>query len=534
LSANGLVTPLQSFYPTATSETDRSSFGVLETLFCQSTAGHSSCFTAESIEHPLKRIPVCDRQVSDRRQSIPSRTDPRIFSAELTLPPQPIDLEGQGMKGTTVMTSQALSKSRHGLALPSAMLALVAVSVLISGLFTFSDLGAKSVRNRESATRAVHVADAGVAHTLGLLRGNLRMRSFTQILRGSDDVVGTADDSLFTGWGLSAEDQIPLAGQSYQGHTYFVTVRDDPADGDVDPATDRNGRILVRCRAVTTDGATAEVEAIVAAVPMPAVAADGNLGFAGNFTIQGACGGAHANGNLTATGGGPDINTIATATGTVTGNWNLLDGSPAPRLNGQPEVVIPDLNPMDFCAGVEFRLLSNGSATTGAGVGIPIPIGWTYNAGSQTWSAAGGVLVDGTYCVQGNVSIAGSTGTAAVPKRVSVLATGSISVSGTPVIVPEHDDGILFMAAGDVAIAGNPTAGTTSYSGMVYAGAQCSASGNANMFGQLLCANGAQPAGATELIAAHSMSGNFVLTFDCSGNVFNKRRILYWYPRIGV
>jgi hypothetical protein len=30
------------------------------------------------------------------------------------------------------------------------------------------------------------------------------------------------------------------------------------------------------------------------------------------------------------------------------------------------------------------------------------------------------------------------------------------------------------------------------------------------------------------------MSGNFTLTFDCSANVFNKRRVLYWYPRIGT
>jgi hypothetical protein len=25
-----------------------------------------------------------------------------------------------------------------------------------------------------------------------------------------------------------------------------------------------------------------------------------------------------------------------------------------------------------------------------------------------------------------------------------------------------------------------------------------------------------------------------VLTYDCSSTVLNKRRVLYWYPRIGV
>jgi hypothetical protein len=407
------------------------------------------------------------------------------------------------------------------------------MGVLAAGLFTFADLGAKSVRNRESAVRAVHVADAAVSHTLGLLRGSLGVHSFSRILRGSDNIVGTADDSLLVGWGLAAGDQIPLAGQNFQGHTYYVTIRDDAADGDANPATDLNGRVLVRCRAVTADGATAEVEAVIGAMPMPAMAADGNVGFSGNPTIAGACGGAHANGDISSAGGGPTISTQATATGTASGNWRHPDGSPAPKLGGQPEIVIPDLNPMDYCTGAEFRLLSNGTATTGGGMLIAVPSGWTYNGGTLTWSVAGN-NVDGTFCVQGNVSISGNTGSAAAPRVMSVLATGSIAVAGTPVITPDHPGGILFMAGGDVTVAGNPTAGVNSYTGLIYAGAQCSASGNATMFGQLLCANGPQPAGATELITAHSMSGNFVLTFDCSGNLFNKRRVLYWYPRLGT
>ena len=431
------------------------------------------------------------------------------------------------------MKQHAPDYNRRGMALPSAIFTLVALSVLASGLFTFADLGAKSVRNRESAARAVHVADAAVNHTLGAMRGSLRMHSFSRILRGSDNIVSTADDSLLVGWGLSAGDQIPLAGQNFQGHTYFVTIRDDAADGDANAATDLNGRVLVHCRAVTADGATAVVEAVIGATPMPAMAADGNVGFAGTPTIAGACGGAHANGDISSAGGGPTISTQATATGTASGNWKYPDGTPAPKLGGQPEIVIPDLNPMNFCAGAEFRLLSNGAATNGAGMLIPVPTGWTYNGGTLTWSVTN-ANVDGTFCVQGNVSISGNTGSAAAPRAMTILATGSIAVSGTPVIMPDHPDGILFMAGGDVTVAGNPTAGVNSYTGMIYAGAQCSAAGNATMFGQLLCANGPQPAGATELITAHSMSGNFVLTFDCSGNVFNKRRVLYWYPRIGT
>jgi hypothetical protein len=422
---------------------------------------------------------------------------------------------------------------RRGIALPSAMFALVAASILAAGVFAFADLSAKATLNQERATRAVHVADAGVSHALSLLRGSLKTHSFTRILRGGDNLIPTADDSLFINYGLPADDEIPLAGKAFQGHTYFVTVRDDPSDGDANAATDLNGRVLVRCRVLTSEGASLEVTAILGAVPMPAMAADGNVAFSGSPEILGPCGGAHANGNLGSTGGGPIV-TQATATGTVSGNWNLPNGDPAPELSGQPEVVIPDLNPMDYCVGAEFRLLSSGSATNGAGMLVAVPAGWTYNAGTQLWSLAGASSVDGTYCVEGNVWVNGSTGSAAVPRRMSILATGSVKIEGTPYLVPDHEDGMTVIAGGDVHLAGNPAPGALSYQGMVYAGAQCTATGNATMFGQLLCANGLQPAGAIEWAAGHTVSGNFELTFDCSANLFNKRRVLFWYPRIGA
>ena len=428
----------------------------------------------------------------------------------------------------------SISSGQEGIALPAAMFALVAAGILGGAMLTFSTLSTRAGVNQESATRAVQVADAGVAHALGLLRGSLKSHSFTRILRGSDNFVPTADDSLFIDYGLPLADQIPLAGKIFQGQTYFVTVRDDPADGDANASTDLNGRVLVRCTVLTNDGASVEVTAILGATPMPAMAADGNVNFSGSPQVRGACGGAHANGNIHAAGGGPIISTQATATNAATGTWRLPDGSAAPVLSNQPEVTIPDLNPMDYCAGAEFRLLSTGTATNGAGMLVAVPGGWSYNAGTKLWTLAGGASVDGTYCVQGNVAVSGNTGSAATPRRMTILATGSIEVTGTPFITAEHEDGILFMAAGDVRVAGNPSAGANNYQGLIYAGAQCVAAGNATMFGQMLCANGPQPVGAIEHAVSHTMSGNFVLTYDCSSTVLNKRRVLYWYPRIGV
>src|SRR5688572_581385 len=331
----------------------------------------------------------------------------------------------------------SVHEDEAGIALPAAMFALVAASILAAGMVSFADLSAKAALNQERATRAVQVADAGVAHALSLLRGGLKSQSFTRILRGGDNIVPTADDSLFINYGLPVGDEIPLTGTAFQGHTYFVTVRDDPADGDANASTDLNGRVLVRCRVLTNEGASIEVTAILGAIPMPALAADGNVNFSGSPQVMGACGGAHANGNIHASGGGPIISTQATATGSATGTWRLPDGSLAPVLSFQPEVVIPDLNPMDYCVGADFRLLSTGGATNGAGMLVAVPPGWSYNPGTQLWTLNGPSSTDGTYCVEGNVYVGGSTGSAAVPRRISILATGSVMIEGTPYLVAD-------------------------------------------------------------------------------------------------
>jgi len=278
----------------------------------------------------------------------------------------------------------------------------------------------------------------------------------------------------------------------------------------------------------------------VGAIPQPGIVTDGNLSIGNSNVISGECGGIHANGNLSSVGGGPTLATQATATGTVNGSYRLPDGTPAPQVNGAPEVPIPDLNPMTFCAGAEFNLIVIGIVgyvQNAAGVNTIAPTnGWSYDNATQTWTGNGTptTIAPGTYCSQQNIWLQGSVGSAAAPKSISLLSSKSIRVEGTPYIKADQDDGILIMAAGDVYLAGNPAVGALSYQGMVYGGAQCTATGNATAIGQILCANGAQPAGAIDWSPVNAVSGNFNLTFDCSGNVFNKRRVLFWYPRIGT
>jgi hypothetical protein len=392
-------------------------------------------------------------------------------------------------------------RSRRGVALPSAMFALVAASILVAGVFAIADLSAKATLNQERATRAMQVAEAGMAHTLSLLRGPLRGITYTRLLKGNSTAT-TTDDSLLIGttapYSLAANDQIPLAGKAFAGGTYFVSVRDDSADTDGDPSADMNGRIRVRCRAVMADGSAAEINAIVGAVPMFGIVMGGNTEISSSATVSGACGSIHVNGNLTG-GGSPTVTAGASATGTVG------PGSLAPQLEGQAAQIIPNLIPAEHCPPT----------------GIPVV--------NALWLPAATDLVNGnTYCVTGNVQLSNDFATMANKRTVSIIASGSIKISAKPMMKAAHPDGFVLLAGGDLDLQGD-----FGLEGVIYGGGQCYVSSAPVINGQFICRDNPTPPG-TNWVSANLISGSAQITFDCSTNSFNKRRALFWYPRIGA
>jgi hypothetical protein len=394
------------------------------------------------------------------------------------------------------------------------MFALVAAGILSAGIFAFADLSAKATMNQERATRAQHLAEAGMAHTLGLLRGSLRGCNFTRILKGSDNLTGTPaqkmDDSLMTGtaafpaFALVAGDQIPLAGKTFGGGTYFVSVRDDSADTDGNPSVDMNGRIRVRCRAVTSDGAAAEINAIVGSVPMPGVVTDGSTEISGKPAISGACGSMHNNGSVTG-GGEPTATAGASATGVIG------PGTLAPQTEGAPPMFVPDLLPSQHCPA---------TATI-----VPV-------IGTSPWKPAS-TIAAGTYCITANVAGGGNVeldqdfASSGAKRAVTIIAAGSIKVSAKPMMKAHHPDGILLLAGGDLNIQGDFEG-----EGVLFGGGQCYISSKPIITGQLICKNKSPHPGENS-VPANLISGDATIIFDCSTNGFNKRRALFWYPRIG-
>jgi hypothetical protein len=430
--------------------------------------------------------------------------------------------------------------------LAATLIMLVGASMLVTGAFVMTDLHARAGLNRESAVRATHVAEAGLTHALSVLRAELQGTSFTRLLRGSDSVGGTPDDGYLSGYGLSSALAIPSTGFATSGGRYYVRLVDDPVETDNLPMTDSNGRIRVHCTGQTPDGAVAEIEAIVSMTSLPGFVVDGGLTISGNPVISGACGSVHANGTLVISGT-TRVEQYAASSQTVqvdASKLQNLSGTPVAPRNGQPRQEVPTIDPWaSYCtaadyAKIDYVMQSNGYilvVATGQLLDARSDpkLGWKRSSTSPLmWDGSGDQVAPGTFCVQGSVKLSGNPGTATNPLPLSIIATGSLEISGNPHITSDHPDGLSLVVGGDLSISGNPDA-YNNYVGTLYAGSKCKISGDPTIQGQITCKNLADPPGAVNWTDENLISGSPRLRLPCNSLVPSARRILFWYPRFG-
>jgi hypothetical protein len=440
---------------------------------------------------------------------------------------------------------QRRSLGRAGIALPAAITALAAVSVLIAGVWVVVDLNAKTSLNRKAAVSALMVAEAGAAHALGLVRGDLRNTTFDRLLKGYDNLALTADDGLFTGYGLASDEQIPTGGRAFGGGRYYVTMVDDPAETDLLPMVDSNNRVMARCRGVMPDGASAEILAVIGQIPFPAIATEGKLKIGGNPIITGVCGGIHAN-EITEIGGTPQVSGPTSASDTVIGSdcIETPDGSPCQApLHHQPPIEIPPLTAADVCTDPDFVLRADGYIEDRRGVTPDVRDGsttnWGFKWGGDKWESDGpSTAPGGVVCADHDVVISKNWGTESSPLSMSIFSTRSVIVSGNPTFTAADPSGAVIVAEGDVQISGNPSSGThNNYGGMIYAGAQCQINGSPRLYGQLLCKDNDQPSGHKDWVSISDLnadvSGNPEIIFDCTGSILSNRKILSWMQKLG-
>lgn len=432
-------------------------------------------------------------------------------------------------------------RDEYGFALAATLVVLVIISVLVAGAWSMMNHNNRASSNRTSSLSALEVAEAGTEHALALLRHEFRDQDLSVILKGPDGDDDTSDDGILAGWGFASADEIPAAGRSFGGGTYWVEVVDDPADGDGDPYTDTNDRVVVQGRGVTADGAEARVRAIVGSKPVPAIATQGDMEISGDAHISGYCGQIHGNQDLYVSGD-PTVTDGISASDSVRvgGSVSEPDGDPVEPEHSQPQVDIPTMTYDDYCGEADFVLHDSGmleDKSTGlfhdGSSTSETTHGWKWG-GSAKWELTKPEnLAEGTFCVETNAIVGTNPGeSSGSAVALSIIAKGSIEISGNPVMYADHSDGILLLAEGDLKIGGNPTAYGDNYDGMMYAGAQCMVSGNPMVVGSLLCADGSEPAVAENYVDANSISGEASFQYDCRG-VLGQRRYVGWYQSFG-
>jgi hypothetical protein len=412
-------------------------------------------------------------------------------------------------------------RNRSGVALPAAIFGIVIVSLLTAGAWSLTELDLKATTNRVDAATALRLAHSAETHAIAVLRHRMKDTTFNRLLRGYDNTENTSDDGLLAGYPTLGDSLgIPVEGVVMPGFgTYYVKITDDPRETDGLPFSDTNKRLLLTCRGVATGGSMAEINVVVANFSVPALAVEGNLEISSTMsaTSTGACGGIHANGNITG-GGKTTVSTAVTATGSID---HTVIGT---KLPNQPPLEIPDLNPSDFCGptGDNWKYIGSGSS----------------NYSSGTWKP--GVLplsghpTSVTYCVTGNVEFQSDFGSQSLPKNVTVIASGSIKVGGKKIwMTAAHPDDIVLMAGGDLDLQGD-----AGFTGMIYAGGQCYISGKPYITGQFMCKNKDPHPGEDWVQLSDGkgllISGDATFNFTCNSMLSSVFGVVAWYPTIGT
>jgi hypothetical protein len=161
---------------------------------------------------------------------------------------------------------------------------------------------------------------------------------------------------------------------------------------------------------------------------------------------------------------------------------------------------IPDLDPAKFCPPSATRITS------------------------ALWKPHV-MTLSGTYCVTGNVETQGDAGSMNSMRSVSIIASGSIKVSGKPFFRAAHPDGFVLLAGGDLDL--QVSAGLE---GIVYCGGQTYVSDKAIIVGQLICKN-KSPHPGENWSDKNLISGEATIRYNCSAN--SSYRVVAWYPTLG-
>jgi hypothetical protein len=438
----------------------------------------------------------------------------------------------------------------RGVALMGVLLMLMMMSALAAALGVSGHTETLVSRNHQSSTQARLAAEAGLNHAVEVV-GTYIFEWKSNGYANADAAVDglLANTALLTPDGFTPGATYTLPNVLITSYQAYVMDEDDgdlppngrgsdastlpnadPADReDGDPTTDMNRSLIIRAVGSSLNNATVTLEAVIGPIDLPAIVTNGGFTLSGNATIGGTEGSVHTNGNLVISGGSATITGDASASGTLTCSspCSQVAGDETP---GAAPLPVPVVRASDYRMYSEYLLNSTGNmlcdnpagcsvpgvaygalVCAGAGNGCRNAYGWTWNSGSSTWELSWNTPTtpNGTYYAQTDVSVSGSPGSPGTPIQITIIAEGSIDISGNPDLAP-HTPELLFVTNEDLSISGGIDT-PLSAQGQMLVHEQCSISGNPEIAGQLICEDAAA---VSTLVTSNTMSGNPTITYN--------------------
>jgi len=463
------------------------------------------------------------------------------------------------------MNTQPLdaARSERGIALIMVLLLLAVMSGLATGMVVNSNVEIAMATNETYYAGARAAAEAGMNRAIEAIMGD----SSTNLLKGADDTVDAANPAAAVNADNGSVAFLLGAGPYALGSEYSYTIQilddDDPAlyttplttaqladmvgsTGTGEDGTgyvNTNERLILQVTGYGPKGTVARVARVLQSVEFtpttttttlanPAILVNGDLTLEGSLNILGDEGNVHANGNLDLTGNSATVTGDATATGTFTANDNWTPTGDGEFGGGRPYINVPDIKAQDYLALADFILHADGTiqdvCTPSPGNPCPpAPTMWSFSGG--TWTISGNSATAGTFYVEGPVTISGNppSGGGGGNVALSIIAEGSINVTGRPKFKPENAEKIQFVTNGDLSITGNADLDDpTQVEGQIMVREQFEIGGNPEFQGRVMVQNkdgstnaydaSTNPYGrkGDSLINSNTIHGNMTVTYN--------------------
>jgi len=430
--------------------------------------------------------------------------------------------------------------SERGIALVVVLLLTAVLSGLATG-FAMTGQVESSMASNElyfAGTRAA--AEAGMNRAIEAVTNN----TDTNLLAGVDGAVDAADAGAAANADNGSLAFLLGAGPYDLGTTgeysYDIEILDDDDGGLYESAltsdqltqmgedgsayTSTNDRLILRATGWGPKGTTVRIARILESVDTqnvsttttstisnPAIIVDGDLTISGNPTIDGSNGSVHANGDLSMTGSVfVEENATASETFSKTGS-STVGGEFG---GGRPTITVPSIIAANYQQYATHLLKANGTVVLVSTGAVVAKTGWTLSG--TTWQISGNSATSGAYYVEAgyDAKVSGNPGSAKSPLQLSIIATGSIEVSGNPYLRPHSNTpNLQFVAQKDLKLAGNVDVDVATVEGQSLVGEQLMISGNPDIRGQIIVKNATS---TSSLVDNNTISGNPTITYNGS------------------